>query len=161
MRTLSALLHYYEPVTRRVGCEDTRFLGVLCRTLCQQTGLDERRLSRALSDLQRGGLIKTFERAVVTADGFRGRVAVRVIADKLFQMLDLVAVLHEWRAIAARKLRSIRSADVELALRGDAKAAQRLSVGPRLLTAALGASSEPKALATVLARFAKTGPPQT
>ena len=159
MRALAGLLHYFEPVTRRVGCMDTEFRGVLSTTLCEQTGLDERRLSRALSDLQRAGFIKTFERAELTSAGYRGRVALRVITDKIFHALGLMAEFTEWRAIAARKLRSIRDGDVQMARLGDRKAAARLAIAPRPLQVPSGLVNEARPLGAILGAL-HTGPPQ-
>lgn len=101
VRVLSVLLQHVDLVTLRVGVRGDEVLGVRLDTIAEKTGLEDRRLDRALRDLRDAGILASFERAEPDARmtrGFRGHPAVRRISEQLFAALGLAEKLVKVRA---------------------------------------------------------------
>lgn len=131
MLVLAQKLRTLDLVTMRVGVNDAGdVLGMRLDTIAEATGLDNRRVDRAVRDLRNAGMLKSHRRAEPVNEGqYIGRTSVRVIADDVFAALGLGKHLARARkhfsALASarqttRKADPAKQARVRLALKGAA-----------------------------------------
>lgn len=128
---LWAILKFTDLVTLKVGVPtpDGGFLNLTVRYLARQTGLKQRRVERALADLQQAGLISVHPRCEKRPDGsYKGHAAIKAVSKLLFSIFGLQFRLGFERKRAAKRLEKKRRQQ-------RAKASNRTAAARRNLTA--------------------------
>lgn len=108
LSTLWAILKFTDLVTLKVGVPTPEggFMNLTVRYLARQTGLQQRRVERALADLQRAGLVGVHARCELRADGsYKGLAAIKNVSKLFFAIFGLQFRLGFERKRAAKRLK--------------------------------------------------------
>lgn len=108
LSVLWAILKFTDLVTLKVGVPtpDGGFVNLTVGYLARQTGLPQRRVERALADLQRAGLVGVHARCEQRPDGsYKGLAAIKNVSKLLFAIFGLQFRLGFERKRAAKRLK--------------------------------------------------------
>ena len=108
LAVLSCLFHYLDLATLRVGIPqaDTSFQGLSMPFIAERSGLSLRRAERAVSDLNKAGLITVHPLCEKIGDTvYKGYAAIRTVSRKLFALFGLGGRLRFERDKASARLK--------------------------------------------------------
>lgn len=108
LSALWAILKYTDLASLRVGVPtpDGGFVSLTVRYLAKQTGLEQRRMERAIGDLKAAGLVGIHPRCKQRPDGsYQGKAAIKTVPSLLFALFGLGQRLKFERARAAKRLK--------------------------------------------------------
>ena len=108
LSVLWAILKFTDLVTLKVGVPtpDGGFVNLTVGYLARQTGLPQRRVERALADLQRAGLVGVHARCEQRPDGsYKGLAAIKNLSKLFFAIFGLQFRLGFERKRAAKRLK--------------------------------------------------------
>ncbi|MDL4860716.1 hypothetical protein NPJ88_000065 [Halomonas elongata] len=108
LSTLWAILKYTDLVTLKVGVPTPEggFVNLTVKYLARQTGLKQRRIERALADLQLAGLVGVHSRCEKRPDGsYKGLAAIKNVSKLFFSIFGLQFRLGFERKRAAKRLK--------------------------------------------------------
>lgn len=131
LSTMWAILKYTDLVTLKVGVPTSKggFVNLTVRYLARHTGLQQRRVERALADLQRAGLVGVHPRCEKRPDGsYKGLAAIKAVNKLFFSIFGLQFRLGFERKRAAKRLEKKQRQQ-------RAKAGNRTAAARRNLTA--------------------------
>lgn len=107
LSTLWAILKFTDLVTLKVGVPTPEggFVNLTVKYLARQTGLTQRRVERALADIQSAGLVSVHPRCEKRADGsYKGLAAIKAVNKMLFSIFGLQFRLGFERKRAVKRL---------------------------------------------------------
>ncbi|MBS8270873.1 replication protein RepA [Halomonas litopenaei] len=108
LSTLWAILKYTDLVTLKVGVPTPEggFLNLTVKYLARWTGLKQRRVERALADLQAAGIVSVHPRCEKRSDGsYKGHAAIKAVNKLFFAIFGLQFRLGFERKRAAKRLK--------------------------------------------------------
>ena len=105
VRTLIALLNHTDVTSLRVGFPTAEgFINLRFSKIVALTGMNKRRVSRAVHDLKAAGLLTVAQAREKSKDGtWKGLVAVKAVSKQLFSMFGLSEMLKFERKKASKK----------------------------------------------------------
>ncbi|MBZ0331018.1 hypothetical protein KZO25_11900 [Halomonas sp. ANAO-440] len=130
LSTLWAILKFTDLVTLKVGVPTPEggFMNLTVRYLARQTGLQQRRVERALADLQRAGLVGVHARCELRADGsYKGLAAIKNVSKLFFAIFGLQFRLGFERKRAAKRLKKKRGEQARISTTRTATARRNLT----------------------------------
>jgi DNA-binding transcriptional ArsR family regulator len=107
IRLMSALLKRVELASLRVGIPtNSGFMSYTVDYITMDTGMNQKRVERALSDLKKAGIVTVSQPREKLPDGsFKGLAAIKTISKNLFGLFGLGVMLKKERDKASKRLR--------------------------------------------------------
>ena len=108
LSTLWAILKFTDLVTLKVGVPTPEggFVNLTVKYLARQTGFQQRRVERALADIQLAGLVSVHPRCEKRPDGsYKGHAAIKAVSKLFFAIFGLQFRLGFERKRAAKRLK--------------------------------------------------------
>lgn len=107
IRLMSALLKRVELASLRVGIPtNSGFMSYTVDYITTDTGMNQKRVERALSDLKKAGIVTVSQPREKLPDGsFKGLAAIKTISKNLFGLFGLGVMLKKERDKASKRLK--------------------------------------------------------